>query len=161
MEEVNIIQKDDAHKNKTINLKSILHSKVLSVESIIVGKVKEVRINPKTMGLEAITISRGSFRPPLYVGKSYFQKVSDDAVILNIDPFILIKKLKVISMDGKKVGRVIEIIRSDYTNDIKSIIAKSLFKRFNIPAESIKLIGKSVILKINYDGTKKYIEQRS
>ncbi len=161
MKEVDIIQKNDSSMNKTVNFRKLLGAKVLSAEGIIVGRVREIRIDPKSMDLQGILISRGIFQLPLYVGRSYFEKVSNDAAILNIDPFVLLKDKKVITFDGKVIGRIKEIFRYDETNDIKSIIVGTLFKKFNIPSENIKLIGKSVILKLSYDGAKKYIKQGS
>ena len=161
MAEVNIIQKNDVLISKTVNFKKLLGARVLSTDGLVVGRVKEIRIDSKSMDLQGIVVSRGIFFQPLYIGRSYFEKVSNDAAILNIDPFVLLKGRNVITLDGKKIGKVNVITRSDDSNDIKSIIVRSLFKEFNVPADSIKLIGKSIILKLGYDGAKKYIKQGS
>ena len=162
MKEVYIIEKSDVSIEETSNLRKLLGAKVLSIDGLIVGKVREIRIDPKKMNLQGIFVSRGIFQPLLYIGVSYFDKASNDAVILNIDPFVLLKGKEVVTSDGKIIGKVKDIIRNDFSNNIKEIIAGKLFrKHFRIPYESVKLAGRSIILKINYDGAKKYIQQRS
>ncbi|MDO8508658.1 MAG: PRC-barrel domain-containing protein [Nanoarchaeota archaeon] len=161
MKEESILEKEDIVRDRTLNLRSLIGARVISSGGLVAGRIKEVRVNPKSMGLQGILISRGIFKKFLYVGKSYFDRISNDAIILNIDPFVFLKGKKVISSDGRVVGRIRDIKRSDETNNIKSIIITTIFRRFNIPVENVKLLGKSVLLKIDYDGAKKYIQQRS
>ncbi len=161
MREVEIIQKNDTVKDKTVSLRRLIGARVLSADGLVVGRIREVRTDPKNMNLLGIVVYRGLFNDKLYIGKSYFEKISNDAAILNIDPFIFLKGKVVVTSDGKVIGKIKDIARSDYSNGIESIIVTSWFKRYNIDADSIKLVGRSVILKVNYDGTKKYIEQRS
>jgi len=161
MGELDIMQKSDVSINKTVNFRKLLGSRVISTDGLVVGRVKEIRVDPKSMDLRGIVVSRGFFKPPIYIGRSYFEKVSDDAAILGIDPFVLLIGKRVITLDGRNVGKIKQIMRSDDSNDIESIVVGKLFKKFNIPADNIKLAGKSIILKLSYDGTKKYIQQRS
>lgn len=162
MKEVYIVEKGDASIDETSNLKRLLGARVLSVNGIVVGRVREVRIDPGKLSLEGIFVSRGIFQPALYIGASYFERASNDAVILNIDPFVLLKGKGVVSSDGKRIGRIKDLIRDDFSNNVKEIIVGKLFgKDFKIPYENVKLTGKSTILKINYDATKKYLKQGS
>ncbi len=161
MKEVDIIQKNDSAKDKTVNLRRLIGSRVISADGLVVGRISEVRADPKNMSLLGIVVDRGFFNQKLYIGKSYFDKISNDAAILNIDPFIFLKGKKVVTSDGKVIGRVKDIARNDYSNDIEAIMVSSWVRKYNIDAGNIKLVGRSVILKINYDGTKKYLKQRS
>ncbi len=162
MKEVYIVEKGDASIDETSNLRRLIGARVLSVDGLVVGRVREIRIDPKKMDLRGIFVSRGIFQPLLYIGVSYFNRASNDAVILNIDPFVLLKGKEVVTSDGKKIGRVKDVIRSDFSNNVKEIVVGKLFRNgFKIPYENVKLTGKSLILRVNYDGAKKYIQQRS
>ncbi|MDO8467486.1 MAG: PRC-barrel domain-containing protein [Nanoarchaeota archaeon] len=147
--------------DKTINLKELIGKKILSFGGKVIGKISQIRINPTNLNLEGILIKRDIFGKPLYIGKSYFSHLSHDAVILNIEISLLIKGKNVITSGGKIIGKVTEVVRKGSTNDIKVLMVRSFFsRRFLIPASAIKYIGKSVILKPNYNAKKKYFWQK-
>jgi len=155
-----VIKKEDL-LDKTINLKKIIGKQVLSKGGKIIGIISQVRINPNNLVLQGILINQGLFARPLYIGKSYFSKLSHDAVILNIEVSVLLKGKRVINSEGKSIGIVKGIDRRGNSNDVKGLIVKSFFsKRFTISPSAIKLIGKSIILNPKYNAPKKYFWQR-
>jgi len=148
--------------DKTINIKQIVRKSVLSKGGTIIGKVSEVRINPKNLELEGVLIKRDIFRKPLYIGKGYFSHLSHDAIILNIEVSLLIKGKQVLTDDGKILGKVVQVLRKGNSNELQGLIVRSLFsKRFTIPPSAVKYIGKTIILKKSHNANKKYFWQRS
>src|SRR3989344_1317335 len=104
-----VIKKEDL-LDKTINLKKIIGKQVLSKGGKIIGIISQVRINPNNLVLQGILINQGLFARPLYIGKSYFSKLSHDAVILNIEVSVLLKGKRVIDSDGEVIGVVEKVL---------------------------------------------------
>ena len=151
----NEISREDA-----VDVRKLIGQRVLTKRGFNIGRVSEMRINPKTCALEGVFISRGLFRKPVYIGTSYFDRISEKAIILKIEPSILLKGKNVISAEGKKLGRIREIMRKGDTNEIEEITVHSFFKGdTKIKPSEIATIGASDILKHN--APKKYIPSGS
>ena len=159
-ESYNII-KNELLPEKTVNLKKLIGKEVLSKGGKIIGKISEIRIDPNNFNLEGIIVKERFIKKPMYIGRSYFSRLSQEAVILNIEVSVLIKGIKVINSEGKIIGRVKEVLRKGTRNDIKGIYTGSLFrKKFLIPASAIDHIGISVVLKKSYNERKKHFWQK-
>ena len=105
--------------------------------------------------------SRGVGKP-IYIGSSYFDRLSEEAVILSIDPFLLLKGMRVVTNEGEVVGKVKDFARSNDTNEVGGLIVSALFRKdITIDSNYIKSIGSSIILKSNYSVAKKYFWQRA
>lgn len=124
MEYKNITRKE-AEIEKTVNLKKLIGKRVLSDGGSIVGSVSEIRLNPNGFDLEGIVISTDV--GVLYVGKSYFSKISDYSVIINIELSLLVKGKKVLTIDGKTLGIVKEVNRKGNSNEIESLLVGSFW----------------------------------
>ena len=141
---------------ETIDLSNLISRKVISAKGFVVGKVKRVRLNNKLF-LEGVFVSRGLYKKPLFIGASYFDKLSEKAIILKIDPFILLKGYKIITNEGEFVGKVKDFIRKNNSNDLSGIVVKKRFwKDYSVDIINIKSFGSSIILKENYNVPKKY-----
>ncbi len=161
MSKVHHVIKNELTLEKTVNLKKLTGKNVLSKGGKIIGKISEIRINPYNLKIEGILIKRDIFRKPLYIGKGYFSHLSHDSVILNIELSPLIKGRKVITSEGKIIGKVKEVLRKGDSNEIEGLTVRSMFSRkFILPSSAIKYIGKSVVLKSKYNAKKKYFWQR-
>jgi len=140
---------------KSLDLGQLMGKKTISPRGEVIGKIIEIRANPKNGEMLGILINRGLFKEKLYIDRDYFEKLSSEAIILNVEPFILLKSKKVITSDGEILGKVKSINRVDKTNQIKSLIVKKIFrKQIVIPLNSIKFIENSVVLKDSYNATK-------
>lgn len=147
---------------KTVNLKKILWSRVLSKNGFRVGWVKSVQMNPDKVAVEGIVVSRGAFHKSLYIGKEYIDHLSDEAVILTIDPPMLLKGKKVVTYEGEVVGKVKEVMRKGTSSDVESILVHSFGRgSFTVPVNAVKSGGQSIILRQNYDVPKKHFFKRS
>jgi|SRR3989344_1455130 len=151
------ITKKEKALEETLDLKKLVHARVLSSKGQVIGKVKELRINQKTLSIEGIVVSRGFMKKPLYIGSSYFEDLSDESLILKIEPSVLLIGKKVLSSEGKVIGEVKDIERQGHTNEILDlIIKKPLRKSFIIKKSYVKYLGDSIILNSNYNGKKKH-----
>lgn len=156
------ITKQEIPLENTFNIKKSIGIRVISKNGLVLGKVLEIRMNPKKLCLEGIIVSRGIIKKPFYIGKSYIQNFTQNSAILNIDPVFLFKGRKVIDPIGRKIGTVKEIIRNDTSNELKEIKVKSfLRKELTIPTSQIKSFGKSIILKPSHNVKRKYFWQNS
>ena len=160
--EIECIVKDNLLFDQTINLVKLLGAPVLSKNDIVVGSVSKIGINPKDMKMEGIVVRRGIFKKPVYIGRNYLWKLSNDSIFLNIDPSILLRGKRVVDIDGSVIGKVKRIEREGNTNEIDKLIVGKLFRQeFYVPVSDIKSVGNSIMLKTNYNAAKKYIGQRS
>ena len=156
MARYHIISRRQINLEETLDLSSLLNSRVLSHNGLIIGKISQIRINPNTLRIEGILVKRGLFRKSIYIGSSYFDKMTSKSVILSIEPVIFLKNRNVLSFEGKKIGKVKKVIRKDNTNEIKEIIVSSIINgRFSVPAGQVKQFGKSIILQKNYNAKQK------
>ncbi|MEK6918623.1 MAG: PRC-barrel domain-containing protein [Nanoarchaeota archaeon] len=156
MNELQVIRKEESLED-TINISRVLGKHAVSKGGTIIGRVNQIRINKETSEIEGVVISRGLFKKPVYVGRSYFDTISHEAIILNVELSLLLRGKKVITLDGKVIGSVTKINRKGNTNDFDSIIVRSLWKKFLIPKGEIKEMSSSVILEYKYDESKKYL----
>src|SRR3989344_6286585 len=144
MARYHIISRRQINLEETLDSSSLLGCRVLSHNGLIIGKISQIRINPNTLRIEGILVKRGLFRKSIYIGSSYFDKMTSKSVILSIEPVIFLKNRNVLSFEGKKIGKVKKVIRKDNTNEIKEIIVSSIINgRFSVPAGQVKQFGKS------------------
>ena len=145
----------------TINVNKVIGIKVIAANGHVIGRVAQARINLNTKSFEGIVVRKGLFRK-IYIGRTYFQTLSKQGIILLIDPSVLLIGAKVVAYHGEVVGRVKEVNRIEKTNTIKSILAHSFLRGdFAVPVNQIKSIAKSIILKASYDAPKKSFWRRA
>ena len=162
MENFDITLKGAIPFEKTINLKDVLGMNVISKNGMVVGKVYQIRMSDNGTRVAGILVHRGFFKNKLFLSQGYINKLTEDSVILNIDPFILFKNLKVVSSEGEIIGKIIDFTRKDNTNNISTLIVKGFMRgKFNVPSSFVKSAGYSVILKENYEPPKKYFWKRT
>lgn len=162
MRELHSILKTERPLDKTINLKKLIGKSVLSKGGKVIGRILEIRVSPINLNLEGILVRGNIIKKRMYIGRSYFSHLSQEAVILNIEVSVLIKDKQVIDSRGRVIGRVKEVVRKGTRNDLKGVYARSLFsRRFFIPESEIDYVNKSVVLKPKYNATKKYFWQKN
>lgn len=145
----------------TISIRKIIGVRVISENGHTIGRVTQARINPNTKSFEGIVVRRGLFRK-IYIGRTYFETLSPEGIILIIDPSILLKGERVIAYDGEVIGKIKDISRIEKTNAIKSITVHSFLRgTFTIPYEQIKSIAKNILLKDSYNAPKKSLWRRA
>jgi len=148
--------------SETLNFSEILRSRVLGKNGLEVGKVKQIRVNPEKLIVEGILVRRSLFKKPIYIGASYFLRLSEEAVLLKINPSVLIVGKRIITSEGEDIGKVKKVERHSKKNEVKFLIMDTwLTKETKIPIDSVRSIGEKVILKSNYNAKKDYFWKRS
>jgi len=149
---IEVISKSGNDLTKEPNITKLLGKKVLTKSGFILGNVKEVLFDQKSYSIDGIVAQKYPlFSKKIYIGKEYFQSISEKAVILSIEPAILFIGKKVVDSEGKVLGKAKEIIRQDNSNSVKEIVVKKfLRKSIRIKPSDVKLWGKSIILKDSF-----------
>lgn len=151
----------DASFDTTLGASTLLGKRVLSKSGLVVGHVSELSLDVEKMKLEGIVV-KGSYKRSLYIGRSYIEKLTAQAIMLKIDPSVLLIGKRVISYEGKVLGRVLHVARKADTNEIDQLVVHSFLKRDSVlPAHALGVIGKSVILEKSYDVRRNYIWQKA
>jgi sporulation protein YlmC with PRC-barrel domain len=143
--------------DKTVDIKDVVGKKVLTNDGKKIGKVKSVHLHPSDLTIEGIKVDPGWFEADHYVGENYIEKMTDDAVILNMTPVTEYLGMEVHDSDGKKVGTVKAVNRSKKTNKLMSIVVKQDEgeEDFHVSSDYISAIGHSVMLKENLEEIEK------
>lgn len=154
------VTRREPNLDKWINIKKLIGKRVLSKGGTIVGYISEIRINSNTLELEGIVIKK-NFKKPIYIGKSYFSHLSNRAVILNMEPSILFVGKKVITIDGRIIGKVKKVNRKGTTNEVESFVVTSVWRKYLIPISGVRRVTNLVLIKNKYDARKIHLWKRS
>jgi sporulation protein YlmC with PRC-barrel domain len=162
MERFDILPKGGVAFEKTFALEDVLGKRVISKNGQLVGRVSRIQVSDDGLSVEGAVVSRGLFRKKLFIGKGYIDRLTEDSLVLKIDPFLLFKGVKVVSSEGEVLGKVIDFVRINNTNDLDSVMVKGFMRgTFSIPLASLKSVGYSIILKPNYEPPAKHFWKRN
>ncbi|MCA9477584.1 MAG: PRC-barrel domain-containing protein [Nanoarchaeota archaeon] len=89
----------------------------------------------------------------LFIDKEYFNKEFDEAMMLQIEPVTSIIGKLVFDVDGKKIGKVKDIERTNHGNDYKALLVKkTIFSKPKIiEKKNVDVTKKNVLLKVSVD----------
>lgn len=145
--------------SKTTDFSSVLSSRVLSKNGTVLGKVSRLHFDPGNDRISGIVFRYGLKRREWYVCRPYIDRIGSDAVLLSIDPVLMHEGKKVISADGKTVGKLVQVVRKDSSNKIDELVLRRrLYKTFTISPSEVNHFGDSLILKQTYDQAKKFFK---
>jgi len=135
---------------KIITCDEILGKEAIDSNGAVLGVVTKVHIDKKIRKIVGITIDMGILKPDLYVGVDHIKNFGQDAVLLKKVPIQKYKGFKVLTAEGKVLGKVIEMIADD--THIKEFVIKNkeFLEPIKIKYKDIKDIGESIILKKDY-----------
>lgn len=137
---------------QTRDASDVLGKRVLAKSGSVVGRVKEMRLDSQHRSLEGVLIGRGLFRSSLYVSEEYISRLTPQAVILSIDPAVMLRQRPVVSRDGKRFGTVKDVVREKETNEVAALVVRRRwFWTYEIPVEEFRQTGKAVVLKKSYE----------
>jgi sporulation protein YlmC with PRC-barrel domain len=141
--------------DETLDARSVIGLRVLTKSGVTFGKVKRVRLNPKTRDFEGVVIAR-PLNPDAYVCSTYIERITPEAFLLSIEPASLCVGKTVVSSDGKKIGVVKMVVRATQSNDIDSFfINRGWFRKGRIEFTDVKQIGISILLNKTYEQIKR------
>ena len=123
--------------------------KVVDREGIQYGKVKHIHINSKTLTVSGVTVHEG-FHKDYYLANDYFDKFTDETLLLNIPPVRLTSP--VVDIDGHKIGKVKRLHRHPETKELESIeVSDGIMSSKIISKADIWGVGEKIILKMTKD----------
>jgi len=140
-----------ARKKEIITSDDILGKDAVDPDGSVLGGVTKVHVDRNKMKIVGITIDMGLMKPDLYVGISHVKSLGDDAILLKKVPAPKFKGLKVLTAEGKVLGRVIDMVI--FNSTIKEFTVANrriLGKRLGIKYKDIKEVGDSIILKKDF-----------
>jgi len=162
MERFDILPKGGVAFEKTFDLAHVVGKRVLSKNGQLVGHVSSIQVSDDGLSVEGALVSRGLFKKKIFIGKGYIDRLTMDSLVLKVDPFLLFKDVKVVSSEGEVIGRVIDFVRINNTNDLDSLTVKGFMRgTFSVPLTAIKSVGYSIILKPNYEPPTKHFWKRN
>lgn len=108
------------------------------------GKIQSLCIDPKTFSVSGI-IAKKRMSSEYFISVTYFETLSESSLRLNSVP--IKPNDKVVSIDGKNVGKVIKINLNPETNKIESLEIKSRFKSQTVISDRIVGVGDKITIK--------------
>jgi sporulation protein YlmC with PRC-barrel domain len=137
-----------ARKKEIITSDDILGKDAVDPDGSVLGGVTKVHVDRKKMKIVGITIDMGIMKPDLYIGINHVKSFGDDAVLLKKVPAPKFKGIKVLTAEGKVLGKVIDmVIHNSTIKEFTITNRRILGKRLGIKYSEIKEIGDSIILK--------------
>ena len=145
----------ETHKlfNSGIKVNELKGKKVMALNGKEVGKITEVRLDPKTFDLDGIEMDRGFFALDTFIGKNYIESLSDEGAVLNITPVTDYKGLHVMDSTGKEIGKVKEIRTEGSTNNISAIVVGTGLLNNDVvfTKSDVRSVGDSIMLNKVFD----------
>ncbi|MFT4249772.1 MAG: PRC-barrel domain-containing protein [Candidatus Woesearchaeota archaeon] len=148
---IEVFRKEAAVFAQTKKAHDLLGKRVLTKSGLVLGRVCEVRLDDSHRSLEGVLVRRRPWQSKVYVSHEFVSRLTDKAVILRVDPVIVFRGRSVVSKDGKRFGRVVDVVREQETNDLVSFIVRRrlLFMR-EVPVSAVASMNSAIILKGGY-----------
>ena len=138
-------------KKEIITSDDILGKEAIDPDGSVLGVVTKVHIDNHDRKVIGITIDMGFAKPDLYIGINNVRNFGEDAVLLKTVPAPKFKGINVLTPEGKKIGRVVDIVmKNSHVEEFVVSSSRFLGKKSNIKYSDIKEIGDSIILKEGY-----------
>src|SRR3989344_1735245 len=136
-----------------VRVHEIKGKKVIALNGKEIGTVQEIRLDSKTLELDGIEIDRGFFGMDTFIGRKYISSLSADGAVLNMDPVVDYKGLKVFDSSGREIGTVKEIHTSGDSNEISAIVVGTgiLTNDAVFSKSDVKGVGESILLNVAVD----------
>lgn len=146
-ENIEIISKKVKTLEKANRFARYMNSKVYSKSGEYIGKVYDVVFDKvRILGV----LVAGKKR--IFIDKQFIGKISEDAIVLNIEPVTSMIGKQVYDAEGKKIGTVSGLQRKSNANTFSDILVKrAIYRRaFSIDKKEIGVAKKNIILKRAY-----------
>ena len=146
-ENIEIISKKVKTLEKANRFARYMNSKVYSKSGEYIGKVYDV-VFDKVRILGVLV----SGKKRIFIDKQFIGKISEDAIVLNIEPVTSMIGKQVYDAEGKKIGTVSGLQRKSNANTFSDILVKrAIYRRaFSIDKKEIGVAKKNIILKRAY-----------
>lgn len=130
----------------------ILGKEAIDNDGSILGVVTRVHIDNNDKKVIGITIDMGFTKSDLYVGIDNVKNFGKDAILLKTVPASKFKGVNVLTSEGKKIGRVVDIsMKGSKIGEFKVSSSRFFGSKFGVRYSDIKHIGDSIILKPGFE----------
>ncbi|MDH3311771.1 MAG: PRC-barrel domain-containing protein [Nitrosopumilus sp.] len=109
------------------------------------GQIKSVLIDPQKFSISGILVKK-RLSKEYFLSQDYFEEFNESGLSLNSIP--IKPGDKVADVDGKNIGRVIQINLNPDTNKLESLEIKSGFKSEIISTDRIIAVGEKIKIKL-------------
>lgn len=129
--------------------RSHIGKKIITKSGDTFGRVFDIAFSGNTV--TGIIVGRRLSK--LFVGKEFVSSISSGSIMLSIDPVVMLVGKQVFDADGKKIGKVVKLVRKGSSNSFSAIIVKRKIysKGIKVPASDIEVSKKNIILKKKYE----------
>ena len=139
------INEQNAQLNKNCYLEDFIGKTVYDSKGQNCGKIKSIIIDSQKFSVSGILVKK-RLSKEYFLSQDYFEEFNDSGLSLNSIP--IKPGDKVADVDGKNIGRVIQINLNSESNKLESIEIKSRFKSVIIPSERIIAVGDKIKIKL-------------
>ncbi len=139
------IAKQNAQLKKNCYLEDFIGKTVYDSKGQNCGKIKSIIIDSQKFSISGILVKK-RLSKEYFLSQDYFEEFNDSGLSLNSIP--IKPGDKVADVDGKNIGRVIQINLNSESNKLESIEIKSRFKSVIVPSERIIAVGDKIKIKL-------------
>lgn len=140
---IEVISSKTKKLEHTNSFSSYIGKKAYSKSGELIGKVDDVIMKDDVM--KGILIKNKK----VFIGKEFFKYYTKEAIMLKIEPVTNLIGKQVFDSKGKRVGKVMEVIRKGTGNVYSELrVKKNIYSwSKHIPKKDIAVAKKSIILK--------------
>lgn len=146
---VEIIGEGDVVVDDLLATDTLIDAKVVSKEGRDAGRVASCYFDGRCLSGLRIVFDGTSY----YVSDSFIDELDGEAVMLNIQPFYVLRGLKVYDESGRYLGEVEDVTRAEGSNRVEELVVRKHW--FSTPksvaAEHIETANENIILNEAYD----------
>ena len=136
----------------------IIGTHVLTPRGAVVGRIRDLHLDLDKLKVLGVTIKPGMFKKPVYIGAGFIDRLGIRGTKLSVTPTFLLVGKKVITSDGKILGKVVGVLRKDHTVDIRGLcIVRRFFLKRYLPYTTVKHEKRNILLNIDYGSAKKQL----
>lgn len=147
------IRQTNKEFNSGIKVNELKGKKVMALNGKEIGKITELRLDPKSYNLDGIEMDRGFFGLDTFIGRHYIDSLTNEGAVLNMTPVTDYKGLHVLDSTGKEVGKVKEVRTEGSTNNISAIVVHTGMLNNDVvfSKSDVKSVGDSIMLNVTYN----------
>jgi len=131
------------------SFRAYIGRKVISKSGEKIGKVHNIRFSGTIVSGFVVSKLISKF----FVGIEYLGDVSEESIVLSIDPVTELIGKHVFDADGRNLGKVARLNRKGTENNFDEIVVKKRIysKGITIPKKDIDVMKKNIILNTVYN----------
>ncbi len=131
----------------TVDSKDLVGKRVIAEDGDYLGKIKSLRINPKDMTIQGIEVDTGVFEPNKYIDRHDIHSMREDAITVTVTPLQDMKGLTLYDYEGKEVGKITDVHRTEDTNNVRSVTVRTDEGETDVDIDYILSCRDSCVLK--------------